>query len=223
MYENIRVPPLPFIKYNCSLYFGSTYTWLNLIYFSMIFLFTENNDVQVLLLWMGEPRFNRNHTPISWTSPSRANQINPPPPPKKNRKTINSKVSATKSYKKNFVILLKGIRNFDLRGYGKFPRESPCPKFWRFFFFSKGEWDQYQCSYETYTQQPKWATIGPPAKRHLKGASLEVRWWPDIGSFVLFQRFQTSIPEKSYIFVLFHAGGGVPDPLSTHSSGSAHE
>ena len=34
MYENIRVPPL-----------RSTYTWLNLIYYSMIFLFTDNNDV----------------------------------------------------------------------------------------------------------------------------------------------------------------------------------
>ena len=45
MYENIRVPPPPFIKYKCSLYFGSTYTWLNLIYYSIIFLFTDNNDV----------------------------------------------------------------------------------------------------------------------------------------------------------------------------------
>ena len=37
--------PPPFIKYNCSLYFGSTYTWLNLIYYSLIFLFTDYNDV----------------------------------------------------------------------------------------------------------------------------------------------------------------------------------
>ena len=48
MYEDIRVSP--FIKYKCSLYFGSTYTWLNLFYNSIIFLFTDNNDVQVLLL-----------------------------------------------------------------------------------------------------------------------------------------------------------------------------
>ena len=39
-----------------------------------------------------------------------------------------------------------------------------------YLFFSKGESDHYQCSYETYTQQPKRATIGPPAKRHLNGA-----------------------------------------------------
>ena len=48
MYENIRVPPTPpppFFKYKCSLYFSSTYTWLNLIYYSIIFLFTDNNDV----------------------------------------------------------------------------------------------------------------------------------------------------------------------------------
>ena len=46
MYENIRVPPPPpFIKYKCSLYFGSTYTWLNLIYYRIIFLFTDKNDV----------------------------------------------------------------------------------------------------------------------------------------------------------------------------------
>ena len=47
MYENIREPnpPPPFIKYKCSLYFGSTFTWLNLIYYSIIFLFTDNNDV----------------------------------------------------------------------------------------------------------------------------------------------------------------------------------
>ena len=46
MYEYIIVtPPPPFIKYKCSLYFGSTYTWLNLIYYSIIFLFTDNNDV----------------------------------------------------------------------------------------------------------------------------------------------------------------------------------
>ena len=101
---------------------------------------------------------------------------------------------------------------------------SPGPKFWRLFiFFSKWEGDQYQCFYETYTQQPKRATIGPPAKRHLNGASLAVRWWPDIGSFVLFQRFQTSIPEEIYSFVLFHAGGSRPDPPSTQSSGSAYE
>ena len=65
----------PFIKYKCSLYFGSTYTWLNLIYSSIIFLFTDNNDVQVLLLWMREPCFYWDHTPPSWTSTSRANQI----------------------------------------------------------------------------------------------------------------------------------------------------
>ena len=34
----------------------------------------------------------------------------------------------------------------------------------------------------------------------------------DIGSFVLFQRFRTSIPEEIYSFVLFHAGGSRPDP-----------
>ena len=81
-----------------------------------------------------------------------------------------------------------------------------------YLFFSKGEWDHYQCSYETYTQQPKRATIGPPAKRHLKSASLEVRWWPDIGSFVLFQRFQTSIPEESYSFFVFPCGRGWSGP-----------
>ena len=43
MYENIRL--IPFIKYKCSLYFGSTYSLLNLIYYSIIFLFTDNNDV----------------------------------------------------------------------------------------------------------------------------------------------------------------------------------
>ena len=43
MYKNIRVTP--FIKYKCSFYFGSTYTLLNLIYYSLIFLFTENNGV----------------------------------------------------------------------------------------------------------------------------------------------------------------------------------
>ena len=31
-------------------------------------------------------------------------------------------------------------------------------------------------------------------------------------SFVLFQRFRTSIPEDIYTFVLFHAGGSRPDP-----------
>ena len=43
MYENIRVSPC--IKYKCSLslYFGSTSTLLNLIYYSIIFLFTDNN------------------------------------------------------------------------------------------------------------------------------------------------------------------------------------
>ena len=45
MYENIRVPPPPLIKYKCSFYFGSTYTWLNLIYYSIIFWFTDNSDV----------------------------------------------------------------------------------------------------------------------------------------------------------------------------------
>ena len=95
-----------------------------------------------------------------------------------------------------------------------FLRGSPGPKFWRIFIFfrSKGEGEQYQCSYETYTQQPKRATIGPPARRHLNGASLAVRWWSDIDSFVLFQRFQTIIPEEIYSFVLFHAGGVCPDP-----------
>ena len=44
MYENIRVPS-PFIKYKYSLYFGSPYTWLNLIYYSIVFLFTDNYDV----------------------------------------------------------------------------------------------------------------------------------------------------------------------------------
>ena len=38
-------PPPPFIKYKCSLYFGSTYTWLNFMNYSIIFLFTDNNDV----------------------------------------------------------------------------------------------------------------------------------------------------------------------------------
>ena len=86
----------------------------------------------------------------------------------------------------------------------------PGPKFWHlfiYFFFQKGN------GIST-------SLIGPPAKRHLKGATLEVRWWPDIGSF-----FQTSkiIPEESYSFVLFNAVGGGPDPPSTHSSGCAHE
>ena len=91
-------------------------------------------------------------------------------------KKQQQKDNKLQSNTKNFVILLKGIRNFDLRGCGKFPRGESRSKVLTFiYFFSKGEWDQYQCSYETYTQQPKWATIGPPAKRHLKGASLEVK------------------------------------------------
>ena len=53
-----------------------------------------------------------------------------------------------------------------------------------------------------------WATIDPPAKRHLNGASLVCRLWPKIecwlGSFVTFQGV-----------------GGGPDPCPP--SGSAHE
>ena len=50
--------PPPFVKYKCSLYFHSTYTWLNLIYYSIIFLFTDtcNNDVlsrpQTVIYWV---------------------------------------------------------------------------------------------------------------------------------------------------------------------------
>ena len=32
-YQSNPPPPTPFIKYKCSLYFRSTYTWLNLIYY----------------------------------------------------------------------------------------------------------------------------------------------------------------------------------------------
>ena len=42
---NISEYPTPFIKYKRSLYFGSTYTCFNVIYYSIIFLFTDINDV----------------------------------------------------------------------------------------------------------------------------------------------------------------------------------
>ena len=49
--------------------------------------------------------------------------------------------------------------------------------------------------------------------------------WPNIecwlGSFVIFQRIQTSIAKKPYIFVIFQGwGGGSRPPVSP--SGSAH-
>ena len=54
----------------------------------------------------------------------------------------------------------------------------------------------------------------PPAKRHLNGASLANRWWPNIeywlGSLVIFQGIRTSIAAKP----LFQGGYG-PLPLQT--------
>ena len=60
----------------------------------------------------------------------------------------------------------------------------------------------------------KWATIGPPAKRHFNGVSLTFRWWPNIecglGSFVIFQEIRTSIAKKPYIFCDFSGGVWTP-------------
>ena len=59
----------------------------------------------------------------------------------------------------------------------------------------------------------KWAIIGPPAKHHLNGVSLDGLWWPNIecwlGSFVIFQGIRTSIAKKPYIF---HFSGGLRTP-----------
>ena len=45
--------------------------------------------------------------------------------------------------------------------------------FWQCFFFSC--WGERRSKYHY-----KRAIIGPPAKRHLNGASLACRWWPNI-------------------------------------------
>ena len=78
--------------------------------------------------------------------------------------------------------------------------------FWRFFFY---------LIFSKYHE--KRAIIGPPAKRHLNGVSLACQWWPNIecwlGSFMIIQGILTSIAKKPYIFVIFQAGGEVPDPL----------
>ena len=61
------------------------------------------------------------------------------------------------------------------------------------------------------------AIIGPPAKRHLNGTSLEGGGWPNIkcwlGCFVIFRGIRTNIDKKSYSFVLWKfSGGGVRNP-----------
>ena len=46
MYENIRVPLPPSLNTSVAFILVLlTYTWLSLIYYSNIFLFTDNNDV----------------------------------------------------------------------------------------------------------------------------------------------------------------------------------
>ena len=46
----------------------------------------------------------------------------------------------------------------------------------------------------------------------INGVLMAGRWWPNIecwlGSFVVLQRFRTSITKKHYIVVIFSGGGG---------------
>ena len=90
------------------------------------------------------------------------------------------------------------------------------------FSFDEGLEDSNTCTTKIGQSPPP-----PPAKRHLNGASLANRWWPNIeywlGSLVIFQGIRTSIaakplfqgdtdpcPSKPYIFVIFQGGGSGP-------------
>ena len=63
------------------------------------------------------------------------------------------------------------------------------------------------------------AIIDPPAKRRFAGVPMMAEPWmlALYSSVVIFQRIQTSIAKKPYIFVILFRGGGDPCP-----SGSAH-
>ena len=66
-------------------------------------------------------------------------------------------------------------------------------------------------------EDPSSTKSGPSSDCQRNAILLVGRWWPNIecwpGSFVIFQRIQTSIAKKPYIFLIFQGGGG-PEPLS---------
>ena len=86
---------------------------------------------------------------------------------------------------------MRGSREFCHRG----------SKFEVFFCFGWGEGGS------KYTF--KWATIGPPAKRHLNGILLACRWWPNIECFMICQGIRTWIA-KTPIFLWFSGVGADP-------------
>ena len=86
---------------------------------------------------------------------------------KKQRKDNKLKSISYKVIQKTLSYFLKVSEILTCADTESFPEGVQVQSFDVYLFFSKGEWDQYQCSYETYTQQPKRATIGTPAKRHL--------------------------------------------------------
>ena len=79
-----------------------------------------------------------------------------------------------------------------------------------FFFFSWWGEGGSKCHY-------KWTIIGPPAKRHWNGISLECQWWLNIVCWG-----SGPVMVRNPIFLWFSRGwgGGVQTPCSP--SGSAH-
>ena len=80
-------------------------------------------------------------------------------------------------------------------------------------WYGGGTGVQVQCFHKA-----KWATIDPPAKRHLNGVSYAGQWWPDTeywpSSFVIVQDVHDSSHNRTFSFVIFRGRGTPFLPLS---------